>query len=262
MSVPDILVSLAAGAGAVGNIVSGSQEAAANRANLELQKQQLEYQKMVQGRTWEREDTAVQRRVADLRAAGLSPVLAAGSAAQSSPAQVLQAPQQNPQSAGAVGRGVSQGMQTMLALNQAAAVVSRTKAEERLLDMQARKAAADAALTEARVPYGETLASEESRLAGIRTLTEFERLKVAQIERAVQDHLFDTRLDGSRLFSGDDLGDSVLVRERVARVSREIALAALAGHEEKAYNLLKGLGAGNETVRTILAIIQSFMGRR
>lgn len=45
---------------------------------------QMEFEKDMQNQTWAREDNAVQRRVADLKAAGLSPVLAAGSAASSS----------------------------------------------------------------------------------------------------------------------------------------------------------------------------------
>lgn len=67
------------------------------RQNLDFQKEIFKYQKKVQKKTWSREDNAVQRRRADLEAAGLSPVLAAGQAASAGPAVAVTAPQEEVQ---------------------------------------------------------------------------------------------------------------------------------------------------------------------
>lgn len=63
--------------------------------NYELQKENLDYQKALQEKIFQREDTAVQRRRADLEAAGLNPNLAAGSSAGAGSVVSTTAPQKD-----------------------------------------------------------------------------------------------------------------------------------------------------------------------
>lgn len=75
--------------------ISALQQAHIAEQNLGLQRDVFNYQRTLQNRIFGREDDAVQRRVRDLKAARLSPVLAAGSAARAGAPISVTAPQRS-----------------------------------------------------------------------------------------------------------------------------------------------------------------------
>ena len=107
--------------------------------NLKHQEDVFDWQKSAQQTTWDREDTSVQRRVADLKSAGMSPVLAAGQGAQTSAPIQVTAPQKQ------IIDPTQQAMMVMSMLTQKADI-SRTYAQEKLLNQQVQQSASQNAL--------------------------------------------------------------------------------------------------------------------
>jgi len=103
-----------------------------NYKNYQMQKEQYQYEKGLQKTIFSREDNATQRRIADLRAAGLSPVLAAGSPAGAGAVVSTQAPQ--------IGKfGLDEKVAGLIGMIKMDADISRTNAEIELLNTQMKQ---------------------------------------------------------------------------------------------------------------------------
>ena len=95
----------------IGSIIASGVSSVANTG---LSFMNYNYQKNLQNRMFDREDTSIARRVADLKAAGLSPVLAAGQGANAGPVVQVKQPEIDTQ--------VIQGLQNLLTMEKDFAV--------------------------------------------------------------------------------------------------------------------------------------------
>ena len=99
-----------------------------NERNIDMQRENLAYQRDLQQQIFNREDTAVQRRVKDLKAAGINPLLAAGGAASSGAAVQTTAPHSDNPDFNFMGN--------MLALKRQSTDISMTKSQQELVNEQ------------------------------------------------------------------------------------------------------------------------------
>lgn len=125
-----ILAGLGSLAGTIGGLAQSGYNLAQQQAN-------QQYQRDLQKQVFAREDTAIQRRVADLRAAGLSPLLAAGGA-QSGAVVSSSTPQSSGvgESLGRLGDAILSIADRSQSIAQSLAETSRIRESERLIASQ------------------------------------------------------------------------------------------------------------------------------
>lgn len=130
MGLWDAIGGIGSGLFGIGSVISSIGNITANAKNLEFEKTKYMQDRNLQQTMFQREDSAVQRRVEDLKKAGLSPVLAAGQGAQAGPVVSTHAPQQGM---------MENPMAGMLPMITAMADISKVPAQKKLLEKQAEQ---------------------------------------------------------------------------------------------------------------------------
>lgn len=220
-----------------------------NERNIAFQREVNEKNEALMREAWGREDTAVQRRAADMDAAGFNPVLATGAAASTMPAVRAEAPEAREN----VGMSAIQGAmltkdmaikdrQAQLLQKQADAVDLDNQLKQRTLDPNVQVAVERAAQ-----------AVRETEIRNIEATTKQSEMYIKAGERRLQNQDIAVKEEWARLSAALDyqIKEAGLDQAR-ADVLRAVALGKLTGQEARDYT---NLGISESVVDRIMKLI-------
>ncbi len=258
-----VLEGIGALTGAVGGVMTGIGANRISRDNLQFQKDTLDYQKGIQQQMFDREDSSVQRRVADLKSAGLSPVLAAGQGARAGAPISVTAPQRSETGVAAMGKGLAGVLENLGALRD----ISKTLAETALTNAKQKT-------TSQEYTFREQMNPIELAKAGIdvKFLRQTLRLRVvgekaAQRARAAVADLDRTEADRLRAYvsavksGGVDAGEPVRMTRSMLEYETAKIMMGLDQKQLDWYEAFKGSGAAATVGNTLLRILGMIIKR-